>query len=107
MSSQEIESNLEKIIAHLNKDDFIYDFLIAYGISKSIVTRLKKGDQNRSKREDEVLYAKKIIFRIEDENNLLNAIDDISKDAGVQKHDGMKVVVSGATRCFALSSTTR
>lgn len=86
MSSQEIESNLEKIIAHLNKDDFIYDFLIAYGISKSIVTRLKKGDQNRSKREDEVLYAKKIIFRIEDENNLLNAIDDISKDAGVQKH---------------------
>ena len=81
MSSQEIESNLEKIIAHLNKDDFIYDFLIAYGISKSIVTRLKKGDQNRSKREDEVLYAKKIIFRIEDENNLLNAIDDISKDA--------------------------
>ena len=46
MSSQEIESNLEKIIAHLNKDDFIYDFLIAYGISKSIVTRLKKGDPN-------------------------------------------------------------
>lgn len=86
MSNHEIESNLEKIIANLNKDDFIYDFLIAYGISKSIVTRLKKGDQNRSKREDEVLYAKKIIFRIEDENNLLNAIDDISKDEGVQKH---------------------
>ena len=54
MSSQEIESNLEKIIAHLNKDDFIYDFLIAYGISKSIVTRLKKGDQNRSK--DHISY---------------------------------------------------
>ncbi|MFZ7187017.1 class I SAM-dependent DNA methyltransferase [Avibacterium avium] len=87
MSSHEIENSLEKIVANLNKDDFIYDFLIAYDISKSVVTRLKKGDQNRSKRENEVLYAKKIIFRVEDENNLLNAIDDISKDAGVQKHN--------------------
>lgn len=86
MSSHKIENNLEKIIANLNKDEFIYEFLIAYDISKSVVTRLKKGDQNRSKREDEVLYAKKIIFRIEDENNLLNAIDDIAQDAGVLKH---------------------
>lgn len=86
MSSHKIENNLEKIIANLNKDEFIYEFLIAYDISKSVVTRLKKGDQNRSKREDEVLYAKKIIFRIEDENNLLNAIDDIAQDAGILKH---------------------
>lgn len=64
MNSQEIEKNLEKIIAKLNNDDFIYDFLIAYGTSKSVVTRLKKGDQNRSKRENEVLYPKKIIFRV-------------------------------------------
>ena len=86
MSSHEIENSLEKIIANLNKDEFIYEFLIAYGISKSVVTRLKKGDQNRSKRENEVLYPKKIIFRIEKSNNLLNAIDDIAQDAGVQKH---------------------
>lgn len=86
MSSHEIENSLEKIIANLNKDEFIYEFLIAYGISKSVVTRLKKGDQNRSKRENEVLYPKKIIFRVEGSNNLLNAIDDIAQDAGVQKH---------------------
>lgn len=86
MSSHEIENSLEKIIGNLNRDDFIYEFLIAYGISKSVVTRLKKGDQNRSKRENEVLYPKKMIFRIEKSNNLLNAIDDIGKDASVQKH---------------------
>ena len=86
MSSHEIENSLKKIIANLNKDEFIYEFLIAYGISKSVVTRLKKGDQNRSKRENEVLYPKKIIFRVESSNNLLNAIDDIAQDAGVLKH---------------------
>lgn len=86
MNSQEIEKNLEKIITKLNNDDFIYEFLIAYGTSKSVVTRLKKGDQNRSKRENEVLCPKKIIFRVEASNNLLNAIDGIVKDLGVQKH---------------------
>ena len=86
MSSHEIESSLEKIVANLNQDEFIYEFLIAYGITKSVVTRLKKGDQNRSKRENEVLYPKKITFRVEASNNLLNAIDDITQDAGVQKH---------------------
>lgn len=60
MINHEIVDSLEKIIANLNKDDFIYEFLIAYGISKSIVTRLRRGDQNRSKREGEVLYAKYI-----------------------------------------------
>lgn len=83
MSSHEIENSLEKIIANLNKDEFIYEFLIAYGISKSVVTRLKKGDQNRSKRENEVLYPKKIIFRVEGSNNLLNAIDDIAQETAI------------------------
>ena len=87
MINHEIVDSLEKIIANLNKDDFIYEFLIAYGISKSIVTRLRRGDQNRSKREGEVLYAKKITFRVEAGNNLLNAIDDIAEDTGVQKHN--------------------
>lgn len=101
MSSHKIENNLEKIIANLNKDEFIYEFLIAYDISKSVVTRLKKGDQNRSKREDEVLYAKKIIFRIEDENNLLNAIDDIAQDAGILKHSPRFAIMTDFKRLVA------
>lgn len=43
MSSHEIENSLENIVANINKDDFIYDFLIAYENSKFVVTRLKKG----------------------------------------------------------------
>lgn len=101
MSSHEIEHSLEKIVASLNKDNFIYDFLIAYGISKSVVTRLKKGDQNRSKRENEVLYPKKIIFRVEASNNLLNAIDDISKDTGVQKHSPRFAIMTDFTHLVA------
>ncbi|MFB2589007.1 class I SAM-dependent DNA methyltransferase [Acinetobacter sp. c1-l78] len=86
MSSHEIASQLENILSTGDNENFIYDFLLAYGISKSIISRLKKGDQNRSKRDNEVLYAKKILFRVENGDNLLNAIDSVSSDSIVAKH---------------------
>ncbi len=41
-------------------DEFIYDFLLAYGISKASVTRLKKGDFNMLRVPGEVLYRGKV-----------------------------------------------
>lgn len=39
------------------------DLLLAYGISKTSITRLKSGDFNLSKVDDEILYKKKIFFK--------------------------------------------
>ena len=86
MSTQEIANQLESILSKDDNDNFIYDFLLAYGISKSVVTLLKKGTHNRSKRDNELLYAKKILFRVEDSDNLLNAIDSLSDDNTIAKH---------------------
>ena len=72
MSTHEIANQLESILSKDDNDNFIYDFLLAYGISKSVVTLLKKGTHNRSKRDNELLYAKKILFRVEDSDNLYN-----------------------------------
>jgi hypothetical protein len=55
MSTQEIANQLESILSKDDNDNFIYDFLLAYGISKSVVTLLKKGTHNRSKRDNELL----------------------------------------------------
>ena len=60
MDTKEIEYNTQNIIDNFSEDEFIYDFLLAYGVSKTSVTRLKKGDFNLSKNENEVLYKKKI-----------------------------------------------
>ena len=46
MNSIEIKHNVQNLIDNFSKDEFIYDLLIAYGISKTSVTRLKKGDYN-------------------------------------------------------------
>ncbi|MBK9353800.1 MAG: hypothetical protein IPN09_07485 [Bacteroidetes bacterium] len=44
MNSHEIEHNVKRIIESFSKDDFLYDLLLAYGISKTSITRLKSGD---------------------------------------------------------------
>jgi hypothetical protein len=86
MNSKEIENNVTLIFEDFSKDEFIYDLLLAYGISKTSVTRLKKGDFNLSKVEGELLYKKKIYFREEATDKLLSSIEAISKDDNILKH---------------------
>jgi hypothetical protein len=50
MNSNEIESNVKRIFENFSKEEFPFDLLLAYGISKTSITRLKKGDFNLSKK---------------------------------------------------------
>jgi len=86
MNTKEIEHNIQTIIDNFTKEEFIYDFLLAYGISKTSVTRLKKGDFNLSKNENEILYKKKIFFTTEDPKKLLTTVDAVSDDERIMKH---------------------
>src|SRR5690554_4076645 len=85
MQSSEIQHKVQDIIDNLSKEEFIYDLLLAYGISKTSVTRLKKGDYNFSKIEGEILYKKKIFFKKEASEKLLSSIEDISKEERILK----------------------
>jgi hypothetical protein len=49
MNSQHIQNNIRVVCDDFSKEEFVYHFLLAYGISKTSVTRLKKGDFNLSK----------------------------------------------------------
>ena len=44
MNISQIEINLQKLIATINKETFIFDLLIAYGLPKASITRLQKGN---------------------------------------------------------------
>lgn len=86
MNSQEIEHNVKRIIENFSKENFLYDLLLAYGISKTSITRLKSGDYNLSKVEEEILYKKKVFFKVEKADKLLSAIESISKEERIFKH---------------------
>lgn len=94
MNIKDIEHNIQVIIDNFSTEEFIYDFLIAYGISKTSITRLKKGDFNLSKNKNEILYKKKIFFKVEDGDKLLNTVDTLSKEESILKHKPRFVIVT-------------
>jgi hypothetical protein len=94
MGTTQIEKNLDELVKFIDKENFIYDLLVAYGISKTTVTRLKKGDFNLSKTEGEVLYKKKVLFKEVDSDKLLTTIDDLTKSEEDLKHNPRFVIVT-------------
>ena len=86
MKTSEIKHNVQNLIDNFSKDEFVFDLLVAYGISKTSVTRLKKGDYNLSKVDGEILYKKKIFFKVEATDKLLSSIDTITKEERILKH---------------------
>lgn len=93
MKSTEIEERVKKIFQHFDPDNFIYDLLRAYGISKTSITRLQKGDFNLSKNDGEILYKKKLLFKETESDQLLAIIDELSKEENL-KHNPRFVVVT-------------
>ena len=94
MKSTEIKTNVQNVIDKFSKEEFIYDLLIAYGISKTSVTRLKKGDYNFAKVDGEILYKKKIYFKVEATDKLLSSIEEVSKDEQILKHKPRFVILT-------------
>lgn len=86
MNSHEIEHNVKRIIENFSKEEFLYDLLLAYGISKTSITRLKSGDFNLSKVEGEILYKKKVFFQEEKSDKLLSTIESVAKEERILKH---------------------
>lgn len=107
MNSKDIENSVTQIIRNFSKGEFIYDLLMAYGISKTSVTRLKKGDFNLSKEPGEVLYKKKVLFKEERGDMLLSSIDSFSKDKRILKHSPRFIIVTDYKTLAAKDIKTR
>ncbi len=95
MNLDKIENDLKNISSKINEENFIYDFLLAYGLPKSSINRLKKGDYNQSKIDGEVIWTKKIYFKtvLKDEDVHV-IIDEISKSNVIAKQKIRFVIVT-------------
>ena len=63
MNLVQIEENIQNLIKSFNQETFIYDLILAYGLPKSSVSRLRKGNLNLSKVEGEISWKKKTILQ--------------------------------------------
>ncbi len=106
MNTSQIERNVIDLVGNFNKEEFIYDLLLAYGISKTSITRLKKGDFNLSKIKGEVLYKKKVLFKEVKSGTLLNTIDELTKSEESLKHNPRFVIVTDYKTLLAKDTRT-
>jgi len=83
---EQIEKDIKKLVSNVDQENFIYDFLLAFGLPKSSINRLKKGDYNKSKNDGEIIWAKKVYFKTISENeDVHDVIDEISKSDVIEK----------------------
>lgn len=83
-----IIDDLEKTVIDLNKNEFFYDFLRAYGIPKATITGLKKNTNGRNIGfdNDDIGFKNKIYFRacdkgtnLQQELEKLKSLDEVIK----------------------------
>lgn len=104
MNITQIEANLKKLISSFSKESFIYDLLLAYGLPKASITRLKKGNLNLSKVAGEVSWKKKLFFKEEYKEDLhLTVFASLTNEV---KQDQRFVVVTDYETLLSVDTKT-
>jgi hypothetical protein len=107
MNISQIENNIKSVYQNFNKDTFIYDFLLAYDIPKASIKKLKDGGTNLSKNEGEILWKKKLFFKISnDGSDLHGLIDDIKGQERITKHSIRFIIVTDFVTFLSIDTKT-
>lgn len=86
-----------------NKGTWIYDFLLAYGLPKSSIARLQKGNQNLTKTDGEISWKKKLLFREVKKKDLHLEISELEEN---YKHDERFLIVTDYKTFLAIDTKT-
>ena len=107
MNITQIEENLSNLIKNFSKENFIYDLLLAYGLPKSTITLLKKGNSNLSKKEGQIILKKKLFFEEVKDQDLYLAIEAIKKDEKTYRHNPRFIIITNYTNILAIDTKTK
>src|SRR5262245_30523703 len=106
MNFDNLERDLSAVVAKPSPKTFIYDLLLAYGLPKASITRLKNGSYNLAKDPDEVLWKKTLCFKYEPELDLHACIDELGSAAAVQKQHPRFLIVTDLKTLLAVDTKT-
>ena len=108
---RQIENNVKAIVANCNEDNFIYDFLLAYGLPKATIKRQQLSAQNQSALffSNAVSFKKKVYFRIDKENELPLVISELANENGqaIKSTHPRFVIATDFKRFMAIDTKTK
>ena len=77
---------------------------MAYEQPRSSITCLQKGDYNLSKNQGEILWKKKLFFKIEKEADLHSLIDTLQSDTAITRHYPRFIIVTDYQTLLAVDT---
>lgn len=105
MTVVEIENNLHNLVANFDKENFIFELLLAYGIPKSTIKRLQGSDHDKLTSYGELVMRKKLFFKVID-NELHATIDELKSSKEVLKHSPRFIIVTDFQTLLAYDTKT-
>jgi hypothetical protein len=91
----------------VNKDEFIYKLMAAYGHRKTTIGRIKSGERNLANVEGEVRAKRHIYFKQSESNNMLSDIDNMKKEPSVARDKIRFVIATDFNQFAALDTRTQ
>jgi len=111
MNITQIEEVVKKLASDIvanqvNKDEFIYQLMAAYGHRKTTIGRIKSGERNLAKLQGEVRAKRHIYFKQSQSNCVLSDIDNMKKEPSVARDKIRFVIATDFNQFVALDTRT-
>ena len=97
---------LDVINNSVEKDQFIYELMAAYGHRKTTVSRIKSGERNLAKVAGEVRAKRHIYFKHSDSNEVFSDIDDMKKEPSVTREKIRFIIATDFNHFVAVDTRT-
>lgn len=113
MNIVQIEENVKQLIYkiaqdELNKKDFIYELLLAYGLRNYSINKLRSGDTNLAEDKENTLFWKlKVYFKIAKQQDLHSLIDEMKKEKRTESNKIRFLIVTDFKNLLAIDTKTQ
>lgn len=112
MNIVQIEENVKQIISkitqdELNKQDFIYELLLAYGHRSQSVGRVRSGERNLAEdKENSVFWKRQLYFKIAKQQDLYGLIDQMKQERRTEGNKIRFLIVTDFKKLLAIDTKT-
>ena len=111
MNVTQIEETVKKLALDvlnnsIEKDQFIYELMAAYGHRRTTVSRIKSGERNLAKVAGEVRAKRHIYFKHSDSNEVFSDIDDMKKEPSVTREKIRFIIATDFNQFVAVDTRT-
>lgn len=111
MNIAKVEESLKKILEQYDsegfKENFIFELLLAYGISKTTITLVKKGNSNLAKKDNQLILKKKVFFESTDSKDLYSFIENLKNEKQTHTHKPRFIIVTNFENLLAIDTKTK